>query len=124
MMELILTRIFSVKLYYYYAFVVISLALLGSGASGVYIYLFPNFLAQKAGKTSSPFLHLFCNPRVGFSITLLAVDGWSYSLALQHPGNSLFFRGLCVSLAMTHLVQKVNQLHFFDLAEQGLVAYW
>ena len=47
MMELILTRIFSVKLYYHYAFVVISLALLGSGASGVYIYLFPNFLSAK-----------------------------------------------------------------------------
>src|SRR5215510_8648033 len=43
MMELILTRIFSVKLYYHYAFMVISLALLGSGASGVYVYLFPTF---------------------------------------------------------------------------------
>ena len=41
MLELILTRIFSVKLYYHYAFMVISLALLGSGASGVYVYLFP-----------------------------------------------------------------------------------
>ena len=43
MLELVLTRIFSVKLYYHYAFMVISLALLGSGASGVYVYLFPRF---------------------------------------------------------------------------------
>ena len=35
MMELILTRIFSVKLYYHYAFMVISLALLGSGGRSV-----------------------------------------------------------------------------------------
>src|ERR1700747_1405822 len=47
MMELILTRIFSVKLYYHYAFMVISLALLGSGASGVYIFLFPELFKRE-----------------------------------------------------------------------------
>ena len=47
MMELVLTRIFSVKLYYHYAFMVISLALFGSGASGVYVYLFPKFFRQE-----------------------------------------------------------------------------
>src|SRR6267378_2705470 len=47
MLELVLTRIFSVKLYYHYAFMVISLALLGSGASGVYIYLFPDFFKRE-----------------------------------------------------------------------------
>jgi len=39
MLELVLTRIFSVTMWYHFAFVAISLALLGSGASGVFIYL-------------------------------------------------------------------------------------
>src|SRR5215211_879034 len=40
MLELSLTRLFSATMYYHYAFMAISLALFGSGASGVFIYVF------------------------------------------------------------------------------------
>src|SRR3954466_7730010 len=39
MIELALTRIFSVTMYYHFAFLAISIALFGLSASGVYIYL-------------------------------------------------------------------------------------
>ena len=39
MTELALTRIFSVTMYYHFAFLAISIALFGLGASGVYVYL-------------------------------------------------------------------------------------
>src|SRR5437867_9538584 len=39
MLELALTRLFSATMYYHFAFLAISLALLGSGASGVFVYL-------------------------------------------------------------------------------------
>src|SRR5262245_48579237 len=39
MFELALTRIFSATMYYHFAFMAISLALFGSGASGVFIFL-------------------------------------------------------------------------------------
>src|SRR5436305_14454141 len=39
MVELALTRIFSVTMYYYFAFLAISIALFGLSASGVYVYL-------------------------------------------------------------------------------------
>src|SRR5512140_833657 len=41
LLELLLTRIFSVTLYYHFAFMVISLALFGAGLSGVVLYLSP-----------------------------------------------------------------------------------
>src|SRR5947207_10085148 len=47
MLELILTRIFSVTMYYHFAFLAISLALFGSGASGIYIYLLPRFFRRE-----------------------------------------------------------------------------
>ena len=37
MLELALTRLFSATMYYHFAFMAISLALFGSGASGVFI---------------------------------------------------------------------------------------
>src|SRR6185437_13077905 len=39
MTELSLTRIFSVTMYYHFAFMAISIALFGLSASGVYVYL-------------------------------------------------------------------------------------
>ena len=39
MIELSLTRIFSVTMYYHFAFMAISIALFGLSASGVYVFL-------------------------------------------------------------------------------------
>ena len=43
MTELSLTRIFSVTMYYHFAFMAISIALFGLSASGVYVFLMLNF---------------------------------------------------------------------------------
>src|SRR5438552_4280788 len=51
MLELSLTRLFSATMYYHFAFMAISLALFGSGASGVFIYIVQNHLLEaKTGK--------------------------------------------------------------------------
>src|SRR5438093_2723088 len=47
MLELALTRLFSATMYYHYAFMAISLALFGSGASGVFIYLVQGRLSRR-----------------------------------------------------------------------------
>ena len=44
MLELSLTRLFSATMYYHFAFMAISLALFGSGASGVFVYIFQRSL--------------------------------------------------------------------------------
>src|SRR6202030_1633792 len=45
LLELSLTRLFSVVLFYHFAFLAISIALLGLGAGGVFAYLFKTKLA-------------------------------------------------------------------------------
>src|ERR1700730_6368930 len=49
MLELSMTRLFSATMYYHFAFMAISLALFGSGASGVFIYLVGRGKASSAG---------------------------------------------------------------------------
>ena len=46
LLELALTRLFSVVLFYHFAFLAISIALLGLGSGGVFAYLGKNWLAQ------------------------------------------------------------------------------
>src|ERR1700719_3825054 len=48
LLELALTRLFSVVLFYHFAFLAISIALLGLGAGGVFAYLLKNRLARTA----------------------------------------------------------------------------
>jgi Spermine/spermidine synthase domain len=126
MLELILTRIFSVKLYYHYAFMVISLALLGSGASGVYVYLFPEFFrpgrlekqlfwASWLFAVSIPLalgLILHLDFQLDFTLRQLGRIFLLYSI----PAVPFFLGGFCISLAMTHLSANVSRLYGFDLA--------
>src|SRR6202167_580670 len=51
LLELALTRLFSVVLFYHFAFLSISMALLGLGAGGVFAYLFKNRLARTDTRT-------------------------------------------------------------------------
>src|SRR5579864_885497 len=51
LLELALTRLFSVVLFYHFAFLAISIALLGLGAGGVFAYLLKSRLAQVATHT-------------------------------------------------------------------------
>jgi hypothetical protein len=51
LLELALTRLFSVVLFYHFAFLAISIALLGLGAGGVFGYLFKTRLARTGTRT-------------------------------------------------------------------------
>jgi hypothetical protein len=126
MLELVLTRIFSVKLYYHYAFMVISLALLGSGASGVYVYLFPKFFRpERLERQLFAFCWLFAASvplilgfilRLDFQFDFTSRQLWRIVLLYSIPSVPFFLGGLCLSLAMTHLSGNINRLYSFDLA--------
>jgi len=51
LLELVLTRIFSVVLFYHFAFLAISIALLGLGSGGVFAYLFKRWLLKFGTQT-------------------------------------------------------------------------
>src|SRR3984885_15409631 len=51
LLELALTRLFSVVLFYHFAFLAISIALLGLGAGGVFAYLLKSRLSRTGTRT-------------------------------------------------------------------------
>ena len=60
MLELSLTRLFSATMYYHFAFMAISLALFGSGASGVFVYIVQRgFKPERTGQWLSVAAMLF-----------------------------------------------------------------
>ncbi|MEW5974642.1 MAG: hypothetical protein AB1898_02430 [Acidobacteriota bacterium] len=129
MAELILTRIFSVKLYYHYAFMVVSLALFGSGASGVFVYALPSFFTREAlarhllwfgaAFTLSLPVALYwileLDFQLQFSLSLIGQFALLYSI----PAIPFFLGGTCLSLAMTHRATDANRIYCCDLVGAG-----
>src|SRR4026208_1006776 len=50
MYELLLTRIFSVTMWYHFAFMAISIAMFGMTVGALLVYLLPNFFTQQRAK--------------------------------------------------------------------------
>lgn len=133
--ELLLTRIFSVTLYYHLSFMVVSLAMLGFGAAGLVTNLWPQrFPADRL----LPQLSVLA---MGFAVTtvLAVVTALSISVSLNPSKENLarlaiiyslcavpfFLGGLIVTLLLAHRVEQVNRLYFFDLfgAALGCLAF-
>ncbi|MBL8149069.1 MAG: hypothetical protein JNN15_03990 [Blastocatellia bacterium] len=130
MLELILTRIFSVTMYYHFAFLAISLALFGSGASGIYVYLLAKlFRKENAHKHMALSAILSAISIITALLVLLKVD-----LNLTtFEGNYLrlitvyivaampfFFGGLSISVALTHYAEQISRVYFYDLIGASL----
>lgn len=138
LLELLLTRLFSVTLYYHFAFMVISLALFGLGLSGVVLYLRPGqYPAERLSPLLSQYSRRFAAATV---LALLFVTNFTLTAPLDvlQPGlfswqnvfqlaflyafatAPFYFGGMVVSLALFHLRRKVATLYFFDLAGASL----
>jgi predicted membrane-bound spermidine synthase len=112
-------------MYYHFAFMAISLALFGSGASGVFVYISRRlFSPEKVARQLATFSLLF-----GLS-TLLALyvilknpltfDPGSenyYRLAYIYLATAVpfFFSGCAVTLAITRFSHEITRLYLFDL---------
>ncbi len=131
-LEVVLTRIFSVTVWYYFGFFAVSLALLGLSASGIVVYLFPRItrperldstlgggaLLAALGAVLAISFHLHV-PLIGTEVRslgfLLVALGQVFVLTIP-----FFFAGLCLALALTHFHARMPRLYFFDLAGSGL----
>ncbi len=117
-LELSLTRIFSVVFYYHFAFLAISIALFGLGAGGVFSYVvaaWPGKLFQKLGLLSvlNSLLVL-----VALSTVLgQKQELGNLSLALIYFTSALpfFVAGAVVSLSISETIERVDRVYFFDL---------
>jgi hypothetical protein len=125
MVELALTRIFSVTMYYHFAFLAISIALFGLSASGVYVYV----LRRKFDRKSTEHL-LTLHSLLFAATTVLALAvlvrirvGLNYShenlvkmIAIYTLAALPFFTGgAVISLAITRLRKHVNVVYGADL---------
>ena len=127
--EIVLTRIFSISLWYHFAFMIVSIAMLGLGASGTILSLFPRFrhpahlgsygLALGATLSTSTLIanQIPFDPVAlswsGFQITYIGL----YYLVLAVP---FFMTGLIIATALSSLSQQSGLVYGADLLGAGL----
>ena len=118
-LELSLTRIFSVVFYYHLAFLAISIALFGLGAGGVFSYVVsarPGNLYVKLGA-----LALLNSVSVVAALWFLvsrSAENGPLALAAVYFASALpfFLSGTVVSIAISEAIERVDHAYFFDLA--------
>jgi len=129
MTELSLTRIFSVTMYYHFAFMAISIALFGLSASGVYVFLMRD---RWAGWPTERLLALHSLAYAALTAVALAVlvklrVGLTYTpsnialMSLMYLLSALpfFAGGAAISLAISRMSAQVNAVYAADLLGAG-----
>jgi SAM-dependent methyltransferase len=133
LLELSLTRVMSVTLWYHFGFLVISTALLGFGASGVTLALWRRLLEEMPLDRSLSVLALLFGvttvasfwlqqhiPFDPFSLLSDLRQLWLMPLFLLTVVVPFFFAGLALGLLFTRGSASVNRLYAFDLLGAGL----
>lgn len=129
-LQLALTRLFSATMYYHFAFLAISLALFGSGAGGVLVYVLGRRVRDEAVHAwLAAFALLTACATVLALVVILAsplspVDPDSTTvqrLLRIYVAAALpfLFAGCAVSLAVARYASQMSRLYLFDLAGAG-----
>src|SRR5215471_18579664 len=124
--ELLLTRIFSVTMFYHLSFMVVSLAMLGFGASGLLVTMRPRWFPEDR------FYRQISIGAVLFAVSAVAAGkvSFHYPISLESSTANwlrigityaacsvpFLFGGLVVSLILARRPAQANRLYFFDLA--------
>jgi hypothetical protein len=118
LLELALTRIFSVVFYYHFAFLAISIALFGLGAGGVFSYLVAGWRGNfysKLGALAILNAALVLLALV-FLLTREGTPGYGTLAGVYFASAMPFFTaGTVISLVIAETIGKVNRVYFADL---------
>ncbi|HOU15650.1 MAG TPA: hypothetical protein PKZ84_21305 [Anaerolineae bacterium] len=135
-LEVTLTRIFSVTMWYHFAFLAISLAMMGSAMAGVVLYFFPKITAPEQARRwigwaalalavsvpmtfwlylKMPF-HVAMNREGGFSVQQFLVLVLIY-LDLTIP---FFLNGVVMALALSGWAAQAGRIYWADLTGAAL----
>lgn len=132
--EVLLMRLFSIVQWHHFAYMIISIALLGFGASGTFIAYARRWLVER-------YPAAFAASAALFGITAVA----SFAIAERLPFNALeivwdprqlgwlavtyallilpfFFGAICVGLAFCHHPRQIGRVYAFDLGGAGIGA--
>jgi predicted membrane-bound spermidine synthase len=118
LLELSLTRIFSVVFYYHFAFLAISIALFGMGVGGVFSYIVAGWktpLFRKLG-----YLSMIDSLLVVAALSVVVAQkeepgAWGLTLVYFATSLPFFVSGAIVSLAISETVERIDRVYFFDL---------
>ncbi len=132
--EIALVRLFSIAQWHHFAYMIISLALLGFGASGTMISIAQRWLMSR-------FHAVYTISGLIYSISVICCFGLSQYVPFNpfmlvwQPSQTLFlfavyltlsipffFGAACIGMALLQFTEKVNRLYFFDLLGSGLGA--
>ena len=118
LLELSLTRIFSVVFYYHFAFLAISIALFGMGVGGVFSYVVAGWKSPLFSKLGH--LSALNSLAVVFALVMILAQksmDFNLSLGLLYFVVALpfLFSGAIVSLAISETISRVSRVYFFDL---------
>ncbi len=130
-LEISLTRYFSISQQYHFAFLVVSIAFLGYGASGSFLSFFKTLNSFDLNKflslTSLLYalavpLSFFLSNAIPFDFQKLSWDKNQISfifLLYLILGLPFFFAGLTISFAISKASTLVNKIYFSDLSGAG-----
>jgi hypothetical protein len=129
LLELSLTRIFSVVFYYHFAFLAISIALFGLGVGGVLSYVVAGWKGPLTYKLGGLSLANTFLTALALAVILLQgnqIHVWDYALIYFTTSLPFVASGAIVSLAVSETIERVNRVYFFDLlgAALGCMLLW
>ena len=136
MYETLLTRIFSVTMWYHFAFVAISVALFGMTAGAILVYLLPRYFTPEKTRRHLALSALWFSITIvlsflsHLSIPFVAQQTLRFQLSLTELYSIAFtyailtvpfvFSGIAVCLLMTRFPRQVSVLYAADLAGAAL----
>lgn len=128
--EIVLTRIFSVTMWYHFAFVAISVALFGMTVGALIVHLRPQWFTPEKVKPQmwrfsllyalSVSAALVAQLAVPFRVELSAVGVFSVIYTCVVIAVPFTLVGVVVALALTRFPKRVNRLYAADLVGAGL----
>ena len=130
MYEILLTRIFSVTMWYHFAFMAISIAMFGMTFGSILVYLYPNYFRQDrnyyylgisallfaVSAIISTLLHVVVPVFGGMTTPTTGFLVLTY-IAVSIP---FVFSGICICIALTKFPQNVSKLYAADLIGAAL----
>ncbi len=130
MFEVLLTRIFSVTMWYHFAFVAISVAMFGLSAGATLVYVFPRFFTAERTKEHMARFALFFALAAIVSFVAHASVPFLPEMSFKGVASIVFtytvisipfiMSGVCVCLALTRFPKNIGKVYAADLTGAAL----
>lgn len=136
MLEILLTRIFSVTMWYHYAFLAISVTMFGMTVGAILVYLYPNFFTTEKIKQHlslsallfgiTTIIGLIIHLNLPFSLKGMFSVKLAICLLLTYILMAIpfIFSGICVSIALSKFPKHVGTLYAVDLIGSAIGCFF